>query len=176
MRRLAIALVPLFLFACDREPVAPSLPDISADRRTDAEFGAGTVVGEYLASCTGFDVLWDYSYQFRHNFLYDKNDDLVREQWLYHYVGDSRLYRSDDPAVFVVAVPGMAQNSHWDHVNDWLVSAGAIVKIVVPGLGPLLMETGAWKVEISTWTWLHDSGHSQLLYGDVAGLCAALTR
>jgi hypothetical protein len=49
MRRLAIALVLLFLFACDREPVAPEIaPEFAA---AEVEWVSGSVDVDYIRYC-----------------------------------------------------------------------------------------------------------------------------
>ena len=174
MRYLRLALLPFVLVACDQQPAAPTMPQVSLDRRTTIEqIGPIEVTGEFVGSCSTFDVAVAYSFEVRHIVHLDKHGVERTAEWLVRY-GPGRYYNVDDPSRFVLSGPGEVQNSHWQTVDGWLVSAGTIVKVVVPGVGPIFMETGAWKVDIATWTFYHDSGHNQYLAGDVAALCLLL--
>lgn len=177
MRTLALTLVPLLLLACAREPTALEVPHLSTDRRSYTEVIPDPVVGYWGGSCGDFDILNDWLGQMRVNSHYDANGNLARREYIYSYLSGT-VYNSEHPDIALDTGPGEVQNSHWDLVNGWLVSTGLIVKVVLPGAGPIFMETGAWKVDLATWTWYHDSGHDDLgvMSGqaNVAALCAAL--
>jgi hypothetical protein len=133
------------------------------------------LVNYYGTSCSGFEILSDYTIELRHNTHYDRDGNVAREEWLAHWIGQTRLYNSAQPEVELFAGPGEVQNSHWDHVNGRLVSALSVMRVIVPGIGPVVMETGAWQIEIATWTLYRDSGWNFLWEGDFTALCAALT-
>jgi hypothetical protein len=174
MRKLAAAFVPLLMLACGQDPSAPQLPQLSASRTSIEVIGPFEVTAEVFGSCTGFDILSDYTVGLRHNIHYDKAGAVAREEWIAHWIGEMRLYNSAHPELELFAGPGTVQNSHWDHVHGWVVSALSM-RIVVPGFGPIEMETGVWKIDIATWTLYHDSGWNFLWEGDFAALCKALT-
>jgi hypothetical protein len=176
MRKLTLTIVPLLLLGCGQEPAAPAPPELSAARRTAIERGlTDHVAGAYLGSCSGFDILSDWDAEIQFNLHFDKDGNLVRQETLYHLIGLSAYYNSVDPNLVLYGGPNETQNIHWDYVDGWLLSAGPVWRLVVPGYGPILMETGVWKVDLATWTITHSAGQNQVLDGDFASLCDALT-
>jgi hypothetical protein len=105
MRKSLLTLVPLlFLVSCDQGPVAPSsqpfaptLRGLSTGARTDIERGSVPVVGASYGTCTGgFDVLADWTAEFRHSMRYDRDGNLVQDLWVYRY-SDGSVYNSRWP-------------------------------------------------------------------------------
>lgn len=183
MRESLLTLVPvLFLVACDPELVAPSgqsltptARSLSTSARIDIERASEVIVGYNAGTCpAGFDVLMDWTGEFRHSRRYDKDGNLAQEAWVYRY-SDGSLYNSAHPEVSLSSGPGETQIFNFFYDKGYFVSAGPVARVVVPGLGPIYVDIGMVKIDLATFTITHEGGTHQFWEGDLTGLCAALT-
>jgi hypothetical protein len=175
MRRLTLLFVPLLALACERQLAAPSTPDLSADRRANIQSFQDNVVGFRLGTCSGFDILVDWTAELRQVSVTDAAGSLDRAEWIYHILGQSKYYNSLDPSLAVYGGPGEMETDHFDYDGHSLLRAGPIWRIVLPGTGPILMDVGEVSLDLSTGVITHSGGLHLSQPGDFAALCDALT-
>jgi hypothetical protein len=166
----------LSFVACGREPAAPALPEVSADRRAEVVKNVSDpVVGISLGSCGAFDILSDWNGLMQLTYFYDGSGNLVRMHNRYRVIGASRYYNSVDPTIEVAGGPGEIQNNRTDYTDGTVVFSGVAWKITLPGYGTILFETGKTTLDLATFAIIHDTGQNQLNDQDFAALCDVLT-
>jgi len=109
-----------------------------ADKPTRSELSTTAV---FPISCTGFDINLKYFVEFRFTFFYDK-DGVLRT--LHQYArGDVEISREGFPEKTLYGRRGDNQIIEFPDGNvTGGVINGGLVKIVLPGYGPLYFEAG----------------------------------
>jgi hypothetical protein len=82
-----------------------------------------------------------------------------------------------DPNKFVLGGPGELEVDHYLYEDGSLVSdtwTGVPYKVVLPGYGTILMETGRAVFDFTTDQLLFNSGQNQAVDGDLAAICDVL--
>lgn len=154
---------------------APSPAGLAADRRTDISVVPDNVVGVAIGSCIGFDVLADWTAEFRTVAVVDKAGNPAQEQLVYRVTGRTTYYNSLQPDKLLYGGPGEGQAAHLNYVNGSVVVSALQWKVVVPGVGPIFMDAGEITFDLATGAITHAGGHHQYYEGDFAALCQALT-
>ncbi len=179
---LGFAVVLCTLAACKDQPVAPRTESaapmtvgLAAASRADVTVVPDIVVGLPIGNCNGFDVLADWTAEFRTVLVVDKAGTPAHEQMVYHVNGPSTYYNSVKPEVRLRGGPGEGQAAHLNFVNGTVVVAGLLWKVVLPGGGRILMDTGEQTFDLATGVITHTGGHHQYYEGDFGTLCQALT-
>lgn len=181
MRRLVLTLVPLFLFACDRETLAPdteqapAIPSLSANGQARIRVIPYNVVGVDLGSCGGFDILADWSAELRILEVFDQDGaDTLRKE-TYDIIGQTTYYNSDLPNLLIRGGPGEGENVIYRFNQSYAIVTGLIWRVVLPGIGPIFLDAGAVKFDLATGAVTYAGGQHQYWEGDFGALCAALT-
>jgi len=101
----------------------------------------------------------------------------MRLTWIYRVIGHSTYYNSSDPDKFVLGGPGEVETDHTIYENGvpvMTLSSGTIFKIILPGYGPIFLETGRVIYDFETGQYAPNSGHNQWVDQDLAALCSVL--
>ena len=175
MRYLRLALLPLLLVACtDTQAPLDQTPEFA--RRTDIQRLPDVVAGLYQSSCpSGFDILADWTGEI---FLLMQNDKDGNPHLVvqgYHVNGRSSYYNSNRPDLIVYGGPAETQIVVWHYDQDWIGISGPAWRVVLPGVGPIFIDVGVIKVNLTTFEVIHEAGTHQMWNSDFAALCEALT-
>jgi hypothetical protein len=123
-------------------------------------------VGVPIADCGTFMVLNDATYDWMVKLV----DGVLVANHI--RVSDARHYNSNDPTISVDAVPGEVQNNvHIDTETGNFTAAAPIFKVVVPGEGPIFMETGFFAANMYTLELSRSTGWNDYADGNYAALC-----
>ncbi len=129
----------------------------------------------------GFDVLSDVTFESHHGMtVYDRQGRVVKVLATWKFPR-ALNYNASDPTKFLWSGPGENQLTvdiyGYDADGNWgpvfSHSAGLPLKVVVPGHGPIQLETGyiSWDRTDGGWQLLHNSGHNDLYEGNWQILC-----
>jgi hypothetical protein len=108
-----------------------------------------------------FDVWNDYTATYRRTTIYDKGGQ-IKQQVLKFRVTSDLFYNVNDPSKYLMGKPGENEEGRLVYEGGNFVlesAAGPAVKVIIPGYGPVFMETGRW-VGDPMYTTLFNSGHN----------------
>jgi hypothetical protein len=129
--------------------------------------------GAFLASCGDFDILFNDEGLVHGVLVVDQDGIRTNRINILDITGTTTYYNSLDPTKSIEGGPGEVQVSHilFDEagVRIGTNSAGLTFKIVVPGYGPIFMETGEYRLRAGVVVF--NSGFNQAIEEDVAVLC-----
>ena len=164
-RALAAGMVFLFLAA----------PGFGQDKRRAIPFSYQSPVQTItLCDCGDFQV-WEDWVDFAHGVaLYDKSGLQVRQLTNTDFGGTNVYYNASNPDLFLVGRPGEGQNFRWEWKDGMLYMSGVFNKIMIPGYGHILMETGHWTVNLATGEGTNTGRDLILSDGDLDALCSYL--
>jgi hypothetical protein len=126
-------------------------------------------LGYPAADCGTFDVLADFTYVISYEVYFDKDGNWKKYVERIRTVGNSLWYNSANPEISFLGGPGENEVQTWYPDGRYIVT-GLSVKIVIPGSGPMILETGRTIFDTETWEILFQSGPSDI-YGDTTALC-----
>jgi hypothetical protein len=134
------------------------------------------VVGQELGSCGSFDLLTDYIVTYRGVIVFDKEGQSVIEvDQLLGFGQHSVYYNSEYPDLSLSGGPGEVETDRWYFEDGTLTSSGLTWKVIVPGYGPVFMESGRVVLDFNTGEVILNTGHNQYFEGDLAAICSFLT-
>jgi len=141
-----------------------------------SNFGPVQVFGEYVGSCETFDILSDYTINGQVIVHYDKDGNISHVNEHYSFT-ESTVYNSAFPDVMLKGGPGEGQSNRLVYSGDspFIVIAGPLYKITLPGGGVIFHEAGRFILDLNTFETLVQVGPSDWSDGNVDALCAALT-
>lgn len=154
---------------------APSRAGLAADRRAVVQVVPDNVVGVAVGSCVGFDILADWTAEFRTIAVLDKAGNPAQTELVYRVTGQTKYYNSLRPDKLLYGGPGEGQAAHLNYVNGSVVVSALQWKVVVPGVGPIFIDAGEITFDLATDVITHEGGHHQYYEGDFAALCQSLT-
>jgi hypothetical protein len=123
-------------------------------------------------NCGDFWVLNDWFENYVVMVRYDKYGDPVQE--VYHLsVGGSVYYNSEDPTI---SVEGLREhvNNRIRYEENMLYGSGPGYRVVVPGKGVVLLNTGHWTYNFDTGEYNHVGGPHQAITQNAPALCDLL--
>jgi len=123
---------------------------------------------QVLAHCGGFDVLDQYNVSVVTTRFFDQSGAVVEIHLLLQ--GTDTYVRSDTGRAIVQPSSFMARIDRPTLVN---ISTGLQYRLVVPGLGNVLLDAGRTVFDFTTGSFVFLAGPHQVVTGDTAGLCAA---
>jgi hypothetical protein len=134
------------------------------------------VVGQYLGSCDGFDVLTDYEVAVNFKVVFDKEGEWATGRLKAKSTAPSVYYNSEDPSHFLMGGPAEQEIDHMNYVKGTAFVSGVMWKVTVPGYGVVYMETGRVVCDPDGWECFLDTntGHNQYYEQDVAAMCRIL--
>jgi len=142
------------------------------------------VVEEFVVDCVtdagNFTVLTDYQASLSGATFADKDGHIYREVQSYRVMSSVYYNASDPENKFLLGGPRESQQSQFAYDEHGLLIehtfSGPTYKLVVPGYGPVFMETGhsRWVFENGTWVNTFNTGHNQKIDGDIEALCEFL--
>lgn len=126
-----------------------------------------------------FEIWNDYQASIHDAILFDEDGvtpKLVVEN--FKVISDV-FYNSTNPTKRIAAGPGENQEVHYRYENGKLVSfqwSGPVVRVNLPGYGPIYSETGVFKRlwYEGSWHFIMNTAHNQWVDGDIEALCWAL--
>jgi len=138
---------------------------------------AGDFIGDFVGDCGTFYVLNDVAFEGFFIEHFDKNGNLVFISQHFDF-GNSIYYRSDDPTVFLVGIPGEVANERYIVTGNTprVIIAGLPYQVTVPGHGVVFHQVGRIILDLETGEVLFQAGPNDFVGQDVAALCAALAR
>jgi hypothetical protein len=141
------------------------------------------VVGEYVGDCAtdagNFTVLTDYQASMRGTTFADASGHIYREVQSFRIMS-SVYYNASDHDKSLPGGPGENEQNQYAFDGNGLmiehIFSGPAYKIIVPGYGPLFMETGHGRFVYENGAWVNkfNSGHNQKIDGDLVALCEFL--
>ena len=132
-------------------------------RRAQVFSGQSPLQTTTVCDCGDFQVWEDWVDFFHGVVVYDRDGQQVRQLMNTSFGTTNVYYNASNPELFVNGSPGEGQNFRWDFKNGILYMSGVLNKIVVPGHGPILMETGLVAFNMETGEVLTNRGHNQSL-------------
>lgn len=133
--------------------------------------------GVFLTTCGDFDVLYD-DVEFIHGvWVYDQGGLRKMRVLIVSTVGQTTYYNSTDPQKFVMGGPGEVQTARtlFDNgVRTQFAGGGDLFRIVLPGYGPIYLESGHFVYDFVSGEFVFASGPNQFVEGDAAALCEYL--
>jgi hypothetical protein len=128
-----------------------------------------------VCNCGDFEV-WENWVDFFHGtVVYDKDGQQVRQVMNTSFGKTNTYYNASNPGLFLNGSPGEGQNFRFEFKDGVLYMSGVLNKIVIPGYGHILMETGFVAFKIETGEILANRGHNQYLTDrDFEALCGFL--
>lgn len=125
-----------------------------------------------VTSCGDFVIHEMYSESGNGVIIYDENGEQVKTILNTDFRGTNIYYNFDNPEYFIKGSPGEGQNMRFNYENGILSMSGVFNKIIIPGYGPILMETGLTVWDLDTGEMLFNTGRNQYLNdGDFEALC-----
>ena len=140
------------------------------------------MTGFFVGNCDEATVLLvDFTFEITGTLHLDKAGNWLKEIDLMrpigrevYYLGDSHSYLPINDNT-LLSSPGEHLVNRTDYVNGFTYTTGNFYKIVVPGYGPILYETGL-VVYDPDFNVVFNSGWNQYIEGDLAAVCAYLMR
>jgi len=175
---LGILTLGAVVISCSDQATSPQVTataGLAAARRADVQVVPDNVVGVAVGSCEGFDILADWTAEFRTIAVADQSGNPAQEQLVYRVIGQTKYYNSLQPDKLLYGGPGEGQAAHLNYVNGSVVVSALQWKVVVPGVGPIFLDAGEITIDLATGAITHAGGHHQYYEGDFAALCQALT-
>jgi hypothetical protein len=128
-----------------------------------------------VGNCGDFEV-WERYTEWGHGVrIYDKDGRTVRQLLNTSFDRTNTYYNASNPDLFLVGSPGEGQNFRIEYEDGIMYMSGLFTKIVIPGYGHILMETGLAAFDLLTGELLRDTGQSQWFDRDFEALCDFLT-
>jgi hypothetical protein len=158
-RVLALVLLGGLALAGGARPAAAAAPE-----RSESVLQGSQV----LAHCPGFDVLDQYDATVVTTRFVDQAGTTVELRLSIQ--GTDTYVRSDTGRAIVQPTRFTARIDQQALVN---ISAGLVYRLVVPGLGNVLLDAGRTVYDFATGSFVFLAGPHQVTTGDTAGLCAA---
>ena len=122
-------------------------------------------------------MLSDFVYIIRGTARFDREGQFVQEMDHFWVVGE-RTYYNSVTGKSVFGSPAELENHRFYPATNRDIVSGPAFRLVVPGYGPILSETGhvefVYVPETNTWDVVSPTGPSQLLGQDLAALCGYL--
>jgi hypothetical protein len=123
---------------------------------------------QVMADCDGFQVFDDYDATIVRTDFYDKDGNRIE---VHLAINGTDTYRQS------VTGQSITMGTHFMvHVDrqTWMnASAGLQYHLVIPGLGPVLLDVGRTVYDLNAGDYVFLAGWHQVAEGDTAGLCAA---
>ena len=136
-----------------------------------------TEVGSPAFDCGDFFILYDLRLDGYERDYFNSDGSISRI--LFHFAfRDTVYYNSNDPSYWLAGTA--------EHQNQWVyfkdgapvlyAPVGPILRVIVPGYGPVAMATGRWIYDIATQELVFNSNphNGEFHYGDMDAFCAAL--
>ena len=147
-----------------------------ADKPEQYPMESFQVTGELVGDCGDFLVLSDYRVEETERRYFNSDGTLNRIMFDMEFP-DGIYYNSNDPSYWL---PGKAEHRQvWYHFKDGVaydaVVVGPTYRVVAPGYGVVLIDTGRFVFDLTLGEITFSAGpHDVIISGDFDAICAAL--